>query len=154
MNPSAEIENSHQVDPPMDFQHAANALERLVVQQHRSLLQYADLCRPWMDLQESTERELLKNLAARQREGLRELVRELDRRNRPVDYGQFPTQYADLNFLSVDRLWPKLVHTEQMLLTELCRVRQAVDREAARVVDLCIRNQSEILQVISSHHPG
>ncbi len=161
MIPSAQIESRHHVDQshwhsshqPRFSQRAELPLSSMVVQQHRSLLQYADLCWPWVDLQESTERRILKSLAARQREGIREIVRELDRRDWPVDYGQFPTEYADLNFAALDHLWPRIVKAEECLLAKLHEVRQNVadDSDAVRVIDQCVKNQREILHTVSEH---
>ncbi len=153
MIPSAQIENSPHVDHSMFLPNTLESLSRMVIQQHRSLLQYADLCWPWVDLQDSKERSILKNLAATQREGIRKLIRELDRRGWPVDYGQFPAEYADLNFVALDYLWPKIVQAEQSLLAKLCEVRQDVkqDSDAVRVIESCIDNQREILRTISEH---
>lgn len=143
----------HSSNQPRYSQRAETPLSRMVVQQHRSLLQYADLCWPWVNLQESTERKILKSMAARQREGIRELVQELDRRGCPFDYGQFPADYSDLNFIALDHLWPRIVKAEECLLAELHEVRGEVaeDGHAVRVIDQCIKNQREILRQVSEH---
>ena len=154
MNPSAQTEDNLRVAQSMLLQNILKPLSRMVIQQHRSLLQYADLCWPWVDLQESTERKILKDLAALQRQGIRELVGELDRRGWPVEYGQFPAEYADLNFMAINHLWPRILQSEQDLLGELHEVRQDLDHDsdAARVIDLCINNQSKLLRTIAEHN--
>ncbi len=130
-------------------------LNQLLVQVHRGLLQYADLCWPWADDDESERRELLRHLAARQREGTRELVELLDRRGWAVDYGLFPAEFSDLNNVAVDQLWLRLIRAEQELQTELWKVRQVLvkDEDVVAVIDRCVAIEQEIMNQLQSHVP-
>lgn len=131
-------------------------LNRVFIRQHRSLLQYADLCYPWVDSEKSRERITLRELAAQQREKLRDVVRLLDKNGWAVDYGQFPESWADLNFVSLDFLWPQIVNNEKDLLAELHEIAQDLpdDDAAVLAVSECIGVQREILrglQQVSTH---
>ncbi|APZ92292.1 hypothetical protein [Fuerstiella marisgermanici] len=133
--------------------HNAERIQEIVVQRHRSLLQYADLRWPWGELQDCAERNILKTMAARQREGIRKLVLLLDRRGWAVDYGQFSDHFKDFTFVAVDHLWQQVVKSEHDLLAELHEVRQDVieDDDAVKVLDQCIAHQREILTTVSEH---
>ncbi len=126
-------------------------LQEIIVRQHRSLLQYADLRWPSGELQKSAARESLKTMAARQREGIRKLVLLLDSRGWGVDYGRFPDHFRDLSFVPLDHLWQEVVSSENDLLAELHEARHDVteDQDAVQVLDQCIANQREILTTLT-----
>lgn len=92
-------------------------LNDLLVDLGRSLLQYADESWPWSHAP-AHEREA-RALAARQREHVARLAELLAARGWSIDFGNYPTDYTDLHFLSLAFFLPRLADAQAALVAEL-----------------------------------
>lgn len=99
-----------------DVQHNAR-LNELLIDLGRSLLQYVWESSPWTNRPELTTK--LTNWARQQQRDVAKLVALLDERGWPIDFGVYPVEYTDLQFLSLDFLLPHLAVSQQRIVIEL-----------------------------------
>jgi hypothetical protein len=92
-------------------------LNDLAVDLGRSLLQYAAETDAWTADARAAER--LKGWAASQQEDVGRLIELLVERGWPVDLGTYPTEFTDLQFLSLTYYLPRLAASQQQLAAEL-----------------------------------
>jgi hypothetical protein len=92
-------------------------LNDLVIDLGRSLLQYAAEGSAW-STDAASHRRLADWSAAQQRDVGR-MVELLVVRGWPVDFGTYPTDFTDLQFLSLRYFLPKLLTSQQQLVAEL-----------------------------------
>jgi hypothetical protein len=92
-------------------------LNDLVVDLGRSLLQYVAETDAWTADAAASNR--LKDWAAAQRNDVGKLVEFLLDRGWPVEFGTYPTNFTDLQFLSLAYFLPKLAASQQQLVAEL-----------------------------------
>lgn len=92
-------------------------LNDLVVDLGRSLLQYAAETGLWSADARATQH--LKDWAAVQQEDVGRLVEFLMDRGWPVELGTYPTEFTDLQFLSLAYLLPKLAAGQRESVAEL-----------------------------------
>lgn len=102
-----------------DPQHNA-ALNDLLIQVYRSLLQYTVECWPWSDPDAEAEQEVITQMAARQRAVVARIAELLDGRQQTVDFGTYP-DWSELHFVSLDYLLGKLIDDEQQLIAAIER---------------------------------
>jgi len=92
-------------------------LNDLVIDLGRSLLQYAAEGSAWTADHMAEQR--LADCAAAQQADVGRLVHFLVDRGWPVDLGTYPTDFTDLQFLSLEFLLPKLRENQRRLVDEL-----------------------------------
>jgi len=102
------------------------ALNGLLINLSRSLLQYIGEGRVWTDVRADGERQELQTLVGLQSAGIAELANLLAGREWDIDFGTFPTDYTDLHDISLDFLFGQLIEQQQGL-----------DREVASTVEAC-----------------
>ncbi|MSR58733.1 MAG: hypothetical protein EXS05_13950 [Planctomycetaceae bacterium] len=94
--------------------HHNAALNDLLIQVYRSLLQYTVECWPWSDPDAEAEQEVISQMAAEQREVVANIAALLDHRQQTVDFGTYP-DWSELHFVSLDYLLGKLIDDEEQL---------------------------------------
>jgi hypothetical protein len=94
-------------------------LNDLLVDLGRSLLQYADESWPWANSGEAAAEQTVRAAAAEQRDHVARLADLLADRAWAIDFGNYPTDYTDLHFLSLDFFLPRLAAAQAALVAEL-----------------------------------
>jgi hypothetical protein len=102
------------------------ALNDLLIQVYRSLLQYAVECWPWADADEAPARNVVEELAHEQQAQASTIADLLDHRGWPVDFGTYP-DWSELHYVSLDYLLMKIVADEEQLLSAIERARPSFD---------------------------
>jgi hypothetical protein len=115
--------------------HHNSILSDLLIEQSRCLLQYVGECWPWM-ADDETERGAVDEMVVRQRQGVARLVDLLNGRRQSIDFGTYPTEFTDLQYLALSHLLGLLVESQQALvnLLEHAAKDSAADVEAAAVI--------------------
>lgn len=118
-------------------QQAEEILNGVLIEMARSCLQYVAEAWPWVDEQQQSLEDQVLALAARQRQDAAEIVDELNEREYPVDLGTFPTEYTDLQFLSLESLFKPLLRSQQLVTDALdAAVQQLTALNDHRAVEL------------------
>lgn len=92
-------------------------LNDLLVDLQFSLLQYVAETSPWS--RDSQTAAVVESLAAQQRQHVARLIDLLRSRFWPIDFGTYPSEYTDLQYLSVCYFLPRLIAAQSVLVTEL-----------------------------------
>lgn len=123
-------------------------LNSFVVSIGHSLLQYADESWPWTASAEAEIQAVLRRLAALQRQEVETLVEVLDQRGWTIDFGTYPTDYTDLQYLSLDYLLSGITSGERAILADLDEAAHAcVDDSAAdEVLKEVLATQRKIVE--------
>lgn len=96
-----------------------DVLNDLLVQIHRSLVQYVHEAWPWKHNGDEAVLAVINELAKAQQEDSRSLFQFLlDRDERP-DLGVYPTDYTSLHFVSLDYLYPLIVEGQKELVEQI-----------------------------------
>lgn len=113
-------------------------LNNVFITLSRSFLQYVAEGSPWVRTEAAAIEQQLMVLAARQRQHAGEIVELLIAREFGIDFGSFPTEYTDLQFLSLEmllqRLQVSMANIGNSLKTAAISLRSAGDTEGADLV--------------------
>lgn len=125
-------------------------LNQLLINLCRSLLQYAGEAWPWIRLEDTWEREKVEELVARQQRGIGRLAELLAERDWPVDFGSYPTEYSDLNYIALDYLIEQLIANEEALIADLEETIRtcAEDPEAVQLLNEILDEQRQIVAAL------
>ena len=93
-------------------QQTESMLNRVLIDMGRSFLQYISDAWPWVDPLAQSIQDQVMVIGARQRQDVAELATLLTEREHIIDFGTFPTEYTDLQFLSLDSILT-LIHKSQ-----------------------------------------
>jgi hypothetical protein len=131
----------------MTNQDNENILNGVVVTMAHSFLQYVSEASLWVRDGDADVEEQVRVLAERQRQNVGDIAALLTSRDFPVDFGTFPTEYTDLQFLSLKKLMDSLTNSQQDVLDCISQALNALtgsgDAEAI-----------ELLAAIESHEHG
>lgn len=129
-----------------EIQHNARFNE-FVVSLGKSLLQYADESWPWIGASEAETQSTFHRLAGVQRQAVAALVELLDQREWTVDFGTYPTDYTDLQFLSLDYFLARILAGERALVADLDEAVHscADDAEGVKVIGEVLAAEKQIL---------
>jgi hypothetical protein len=116
--------------------HHNSILSDLLVEQSRCLLQYVGECWPWMS-GDDAERCSIDELVIRQQQGVGRLATLLDNRRQTIDFGTYPTEYTDLQYLAFSHLLGLLIKNQQALVNvfQHAATDSADDAQAATVIE-------------------
>lgn len=133
-------------------------LNAALVRVYRSLLQYVDECWPWAAHDESAEQRAVRDMAHQQRGFVSGLVDLLAERGWAIDFSNFPTEFTDLHYVSLDYLVGKLIADETDLISFLEQSRSAItgDPSAAALLTHLIdaeRRHVAKLRDLAAAHP-
>lgn len=131
-------------------------LNNVLIQMSRSFLQYVAESSPWVRAEVSSLDDQIQVLAERQRQSVGRIVELLTAREYFIDFGSFPTEYTDLQFLSLQTLIKGLKTSQQKICRQIGvaveSLRTAGDAEGAEVlaqVEIFERDTLQALEEIS-----
>ena len=90
-------------------------LNNALIQMARSFLQYVSESSPWVSVDSVSVGAQVEVLAARQRQDVGEIVSLLTAREHFIDFGSFPTEYTDLQFISLKALMGRLKASQSLI---------------------------------------
>lgn len=91
-------------------------LTSLLIQIHRSLLQYVDQSWPRVPSSEEETHQTVQRLAADQRQSAAALAHLLNDLKQHVDFGTYPTAYTSLHYVRIDFLLDDLVRNQESIV--------------------------------------
>ena len=115
-------------------------LNNTLIQMSCSFLQYVAESSPWVRLESNSIEEQVPVLAARQRQDVGEIVTLLTAREHFIDFGSFPTEYTDQQFLSLTVLVGRLIHSQNLIC----------DRIASAIVSLKTNNDNDAADLMTT----
>ena len=122
------------------------ALNELLINLGRSLLQYVGECWPWTDPDTAEEERKIKELVEAQRRQVAQLAELLFDAEWNSEYGAYPTEYTDLHYVALTYLLDQLVLNQRALVEEARRTLPFCDDpEAKRLVGEILSQQQTIL---------
>ena len=98
-------------------QQTESVLNRVLIDMGRSFLQYISDAWPWVDPLAQSIQDQVMVIAARQRQDVGDIASLLTEREQFIDFGTFPTEYTDLQFLSLDAILSR-IHKSQASICE------------------------------------
>lgn len=115
-------------------QQTESVLNSVLIDMARSFLQYVAEAWPWVSTQDHSVEEQVNGIAARQRQDVADIVSLLTAREHFIDFGSFPTEYTDLQFIALEALFDSL-HRSQATVCDsiaaaLSQLREGRDEEA------------------------
>lgn len=126
---------------------ANTILNDVLIDMARSLLQYVSESFPWTSTTKQEIGEQVNVVAARQRQDVTEIVDLLTGREHFVDFGAFPTEYTDLQFLALDKLFDDLTTSQSALCEQISAAAAELsaieDEEAAALLTSILTHQKD-----------
>ncbi len=140
-------------------------LNGVLIQMARSFLQYVSECSLWVAGDAASDEAQVLVLAARQRQDVADIAALLDAREHHIDFGSFPTEYTDQQFLSLQSLMSGLKRSHESVCNRIgnavVSLRTAGDTEAAELLATVesherdiLRGMSEIEKMLATHSAG
>ena len=127
-------------------------LNGVLIQMARSSLQYVAECSPWVSVDAASDEAQVIVLAARQRQDVAEIALLLNAREHYIDFGSFPTEYTDQQFLSLVSVMNGLQRSHQLVCSRisnaLISLRTAGDAEAADLLTKVESHERDILRAM------
>lgn len=84
-----------------------------------SLLHYVGETWPWTSENERGVREQLHALITQQQHQVAKLATYLSNQGHIIDFGTYPTEYTDLQYLSLDYLLKRLIEDQEYVLKDI-----------------------------------
>ncbi len=119
-------------------------LNNVLIQMARSFLQYVAECSPWVGGESLAIGEQVNVLAERQRQDVAEIVALLSAREYFIDFGSYPTEYTDQQFLALQTLMSRLGSSQTSIVKTIGSA--AVSLRAAGDSD-----GADLLTILESH---
>ena len=137
-------------------------LNGVLIQMARSFLQYVAECSLWVAADAASDEAQVIVLAARQRQDVADIAALLDAREHSIDFGSFPTEYTDQQFLSLQSVMSGLKRSHESVCNRISiavvSLRTAGDSKAAELLTTIesherdiLRGLTEIEKTLSSH---
>ncbi|HAD62413.1 MAG TPA: hypothetical protein DCG12_24500 [Planctomycetaceae bacterium] len=125
-----------------------SALNSALIDMSRSFLQYVAEGWPWVDSERQAVGDQVLALAESQRSDVAAIVELLNEREHFIDFGSFPTEYTDLQFLALDAMFSWLENSQQVVIASTAAAEQTVkaaeDAEAAELMEVIHSRQKEL----------
>ena len=90
-------------------------LNDLLIELHRSLVQYTAEAWPWSQDENSDLQAAVLNIAERQRQDVGRLAKFLNNRRHRIDFGVYPHQYTSLHYVAIAYLQSQLIESQRSL---------------------------------------
>jgi hypothetical protein len=133
-------------------------LNNVLIQMSCSFLQYVSESWPWVSTEEGSIESQVRVLAARQRQDVAEIVTLLTEREHFIDFGSFPTEYTDQQFLSLQALTKGLKNSQTGICSKIAAtivsLKTAGDVEAADLLAALEIHERDILKALSEVEQG
>lgn len=127
-------------------------LNNVLIQMARSFLQYVAESWPWVSTAAASVESQVRVLAARQRQDVSELAAFLIRREHFIDFGSFPTEYTDQQFLSLQALIGRMQGSHQLVCNRIANtvmsLRTAGDTESSQLLSILESHERDILKAL------
>lgn len=121
-------------------------LNELVIEIGRSFLQYVGESWPWTLTRDADRQAKLRGLVAQQSQNVSRLVVFLDDSGHSVEFGTYPTEYTDKQFLSLEYLQQQLIENEKSIVNDIRTTRDCVScEELTALLDSVLEVESEVL---------
>lgn len=125
-------------------------LNGVLIQMARSFLQYVSECSLWVAADAASDEAQVIVLAARQRQDVADIAAFLDAREHYIDFGSFPTEYTDQQFLSLKSVMSGLKRSHESVCNRISAaivsLRTAGDAEAADLLTAVESHERDILR--------
>lgn len=132
-------------------------LNNVLIQMARSFLQYVAECSPWVRMESASIGDQVNVLAERQRQDVSEIVALLSSREHFIDFGSFPTEYTDQQFLALQTLMSRLSSSQTRILnfirTAIVSLQSNGDSEGADLLTVLEMHERDILKAFSEITP-
>lgn len=127
-------------------------LNGVLIQMARSFLQYISESSPWVASDAASEEAQVIVLAARQRQDVADIAAVLDQREHYIDFGTFPTEYTDQQFLSLLSVMSGLKRSHESVCSQISRtivaLRNNDDAEAVELLTAVEARERDILRAM------
>ncbi|MDG1893792.1 MAG: hypothetical protein P8J37_02680 [Fuerstiella sp.] len=135
-------------------QQSESVLNGVLIDMARSFLQYVAEASPWVSTQHHSVEEQVNTIAARQRQDVADVVTLLTAREHFIDFGSFPTEYTDLQFIALEALFDSL-HKSQLTVCDsiasaLSELSKSDDEEAVQLLTAIKTRQTEAAAALKS----
>lgn len=129
-----------------------SALNRLLIELGRSLLQYVGECWPWAGTRTQEAQRKIEELVQIQRQQFIELGELLDEADWTIEKGSYPTEYTDLHYVALSYLLDQLVQNQNAVVEETRRTLAACesDPDARTLVGEIHAAQQKILDELKA----
>lgn len=136
----------------MDNVDTCSLVNSLLVEVHRSLLQYAAEASPWASAADTETQSLLLSLASEQEKSVGAMVDFLQSRKFRIDFGLYPQEYTSLHFVGIGYILERLKESERSLVSQLqIAVGQLEDNPSAhQLLETVLQRDSSILGALDS----
>jgi len=133
-----------------------SVLNSVLIEMGRSFLQYISDAWPWVDPLSQSIQDQVMVIAARQRQDVADMAILLTEREHHIDFGTFPTEYTDLQFMALDAVLD-YIHQSQTavcdrLATGLTEVRNLGDKQATDLLTAVEIRQKEATTALQELH--
>ncbi len=131
---------------------ASNALvNSLLIDIHRSLVQYAAEASPWSSEADADLQNSVLTMAAEQEESVAKMVDFLRSRKHLVDFGVYPQEYTSLHFVGLGYFLDRMKESQQALVNDLEAgiEKLAEDADAVQIFQKAVEQNQAILKTLS-----
>ena len=108
---------------------SSQRLMQLLLHHYRSLPIFLTEAVPWTHRGDEQATNVLLDIVAGQRDLSNRIAAELEQRGWPLDMGEYPMDFLDLHFLSLDFLLQRLVENQQREVDAIARLSAEVDED-------------------------
>lgn len=131
-------------------------LNELLVELHRSLLQYTSEAWPWSTTENESFKRTVLECAERQRRSVGLLAQFLRDRQWRIDFGMYPLEYTSLHYVAVEYLAQQLVSNQRELVEfiEAAAPGCVADYEALQLVQRIAADERAILDSLTAQKTG
>ncbi len=138
--------NSHSKTQTID------SLNRLLILEYRSFPMYLTYASPWTHRGDQKAAETLQNIVADQQLMAQRIAELIDRLGGLVETGEYPMEFTDTHFLSLDFLLKELHQRQWHDVAEVERLvaRLAGDREARELAEEALGMERAHLEAVEA----
>lgn len=111
----------------MRYTDTSQLLSQLLVHQYRSLPMFLTEAVPWTHRGDEDATRVLLDIVQGQRDLSNRVATELQQRGCPIDTGEYPMEFLDLHFLSLDFLLQRLIENQQNEVESIGRISAELD---------------------------
>ena len=108
---------------------SSQRLMQLLLHQYRSLPLFLTEAVPWTHRGDERATSVLLDIVAGQRDLSNRIAAELEQRGWPLDMGEYPMEFLDLHFLSLDFLLQRLVENQHREIDTIDRLSAEMDED-------------------------
>lgn len=133
-------------------QQSESVLNSVLIDMSRSFLQYMAEASPWVGEQATAIGEQVSVIAARQRQDVTDIVALLNDREHPLDFGTYPTEYTDQQFLGLGAVFNNLRSSQDAICASIANGLSAIqgsgDEQAVQLLSVIEIRQKEVVHAL------